>query len=75
MAVGAEDTVEADLACGAERGGDVAVRQAAGDLERPVQVRGGQRLASRRLEVTSVTKRDRARSGLGSGQGWRHHRR
>ena len=26
-------------------GGDVAVRQAAGDLEPPVQVRGGQRLA------------------------------
>ena len=33
IAVGAEDTVEADLAGGAERGGDVAVRQAAGDGE------------------------------------------
>ena len=36
---------EAQLAGRAQDGGDVAVRQAAGDLERPVQVRGGRRLA------------------------------
>ena len=33
IAVGAEDAVEADLAGGAERGGDMAVRQGAGDGE------------------------------------------
>ena len=33
VAVGAEQAVEADLAGGAERGGDMAVRQAAGDGE------------------------------------------
>src|SRR4051794_21912835 len=33
VAVGSEETVEADLAGGAERGGDVAVRQAAGEGE------------------------------------------
>ena len=33
VAVGAEDAVEADRACGAEGGGDMAVRQAAGDGE------------------------------------------
>jgi hypothetical protein len=36
---------EAQLAGRAQDGGDVAVRQAAGDLERPVQVGGGRRLA------------------------------
>jgi hypothetical protein len=33
IAIGAEDPVEADPAGGAKRGGDVAVRQAAGDGE------------------------------------------
>src|SRR6266704_2910792 len=39
-----EDLAQAQLAGRAEDGGDVAVRQAAGDLERPVQARGGRRL-------------------------------
>src|SRR5208283_5053408 len=33
IAVGAEDAVETDLACGTERGGDMAVGKAAGDGE------------------------------------------
>jgi hypothetical protein len=40
-----DQLVEPQLAGCAQDGGDVAVRQAAGDLERPVQVRGGRRLA------------------------------
>jgi hypothetical protein len=40
-----DELVEAEPAGRAQDGGDVAVRQAAGDLERPVQVRGGRRLA------------------------------
>ena len=40
-----DQLVQAQPARRAQDGGDVAVRQAAGDLERPVQVRGGRRLA------------------------------
>ena len=40
-----DELFEAQLAGRAQDGGDVAVRQAAGDLERPVQGRGGRRLA------------------------------
>ena len=40
-----DQLLQAQLARRAQDGGDVAVRQAAGDLERPVQVRGGRRLA------------------------------
>jgi len=42
---GVDQLVQAEAAGGAQDGGDVAVRQAAGDLERLVQVRGGRRLA------------------------------
>ena len=42
---GVDQLVQAQLARRAQDGGDVAVRQAAGDLERPVQVRGGRRSA------------------------------
>jgi len=37
---GVDQLLQAEGAHGAQHGGDVAVRQAAGDLERPVQVRG-----------------------------------
>ena len=40
-----DELVEAELARCTEDGGDVAVREAAGDLERPVQVGGGRQLA------------------------------
>ena len=40
-----DELVEAQLAGRAQDGGDVAVRQAAGDLERLVQAGGGRRLA------------------------------
>jgi hypothetical protein len=43
--LGVDQLLQAQLARRAEHGGDVAVRQAAGDLERPVQVR------SRRLAL------------------------
>jgi hypothetical protein len=40
-----DQLLQAQLAGRAQHRGDVAVRQAAADLERPVQVRGGRRLA------------------------------
>jgi hypothetical protein len=40
-----DQLVQAQLAGRAQHGGDVAVRQAAGDLERAVQAGGGRRLA------------------------------
>jgi hypothetical protein len=43
--LGVDQLGQAQLAGRAQDGGDVAVRQAAGDLERPVETDGGRRLA------------------------------
>jgi hypothetical protein len=43
--LGVDQLLQAQGPQGAQHGGDVAVREAAGDLERPARVRGGRRLA------------------------------